>query len=88
MRTAGTQFSWQSTPGLGPGLGLVEDQLSPHVDLSKVSLEVAFKVTSWERTFFKNSPLPSFALSACQWIDALPINIVQYLNCRLLIFLD
>lgn len=50
MRRAGAQLSWQSTPGLGPWLGLVEDQFSPCADLSKVSLEVAFKVTSWECT--------------------------------------
>lgn len=60
------------------GPGLVEDQLSLCADLRKVSLEVAFKVTSWQCTFFKNSPLPSFALSAAQWIYALPINLVRY----------
>lgn len=42
-------------------LDQLRTNLSPCTDLSEVSLEVAFKVTSWEHAFFEDSPLPSFA---------------------------
>lgn len=62
-------------------LDRLSTNFSPCTDLSKVSLEVAFKVTSWEHTFFEDSPLSTFAISACRWFYALPINIVQYDAC-------
>lgn len=67
----------------------VQYQLFPVHNLSEMNLEVASKVTSWERARFEDSPLPPLAISACRCIYALTINIARYDACTIvfLIFL-
>lgn len=67
----------------------LDTSFSPRADLTEVSLEVTFKVTSGERTCFEDSPLPSFDILAYRWIHALPNHVLGHVACMVVpIFLD